>query len=125
MGEASAEGAGLQGGAPGWPRSGRASRGRPRPARRGRKGGVAASSQGNRIQQFVHLRVGRPPGPSAGMCAAEVDHRVAERYLLKRRLGKGVSRGSARASPGPGHLQGVDRTSLRTVAFPRARVSWA
>lgn len=41
------------------------------------------------------------------MCALEVDQRVAQRYLLKRRLGKGVSPGvggvggAGRSRPGP------------------------
>lgn len=33
------------------------------------------------------------------MCAAEVDRHVAQRYLIKRRLGKGVSAGT------PGHMR--------------------
>lgn len=53
-----------------------------------------AGSQGNRFQQFQpswSLRAS--PRLSTGMCAAEVDHHVAQRYVIKRRLGKGVSPG--------------------------------
>nr|XP_040149455.1 mitogen-activated protein kinase 15 isoform X5 [Ictidomys tridecemlineatus] len=35
-------------------------------------------------------RSAEPAGPGAAMCAAEVDAHVAQRYLLKRRLGKGA-----------------------------------
>lgn len=58
--------------------------------------------QGNRIQQFQPR--GRPEAsrrPPDGMCAAEVDHHVAQRYLLKRRLGKGVSPATCGAGAGP------------------------
>ncbi|XP_061294125.1 mitogen-activated protein kinase 15 isoform X6 [Bos javanicus] len=51
----------------------------------------SAGSQGNRVQQL------EPRGcleascfPLADMCTAEVDRHVAQRYLLKRRLGKGA-----------------------------------
>lgn len=84
--------AGLRGGAPRRPRMGRGLDGRRR----------SAGSQGNRVQQL------EPRGcleascfPLADMCTAEVDRHVAQRYLLKRRLGKGVSSRGARASAGP------------------------
>ncbi|KAI4581777.1 hypothetical protein MJG53_009302 [Ovis ammon polii x Ovis aries] len=51
----------------------------------------SVGSQGNRVQQL------EPRGcleaswfPLADMCTAEVDRHVAQRYLLKRRLGKGA-----------------------------------
>uniref|UniRef100_A0A8C2NP57 Mitogen-activated protein kinase 15 n=1 Tax=Capra hircus TaxID=9925 RepID=A0A8C2NP57_CAPHI len=51
----------------------------------------SVGSQGNRVQQL------EPGGcleaswfPLADMCTAEVDRHVAQRYLLKRRLGKGA-----------------------------------
>lgn len=45
---------------------------------------------------------------SLAMCAAEVDRNVAQRYLIKRRLGKGVSVGT------PGH----PRVALRLPGQP-------
>nr|XP_060467542.1 mitogen-activated protein kinase 15 [Panthera onca] len=72
------------------------------PAPRQRRGGAREgyhhalptpppSFQGNRVQQFLRCRRPEAPGrPPVGMCAAEVDHQVAQRYLLKRRLGKGA-----------------------------------
>nr|XP_019567770.1 PREDICTED: mitogen-activated protein kinase 15 isoform X2 [Rhinolophus sinicus] len=63
----------------------------PAPPWRRRQGGAVAGSQGNRFQQFQpswSLRAS--PRLPAGMCAAEVDHHVAQRYLIKRRLGKGA-----------------------------------
>ncbi|XP_019567770.2 mitogen-activated protein kinase 15 isoform X1 [Rhinolophus sinicus] len=63
----------------------------PAPPWRRRQGGAVAGSQGNRFQQFQpswSLRAS--PRLPTGMCAAEVDHHVAQRYLIKRRLGKGA-----------------------------------
>lgn len=66
----------------------------PAPPRRRRQGGASAGSQGNRVQQFqLSGRQQASPRLPAAMCAAEVDHRVAQRYVIKRRLGKGVSPG--------------------------------
>lgn len=90
---------------PGARRRGGAWASHPAPHRRragARGGGGRPSLQGNRVQQS------QPSGPveasrcpPAGMCAAEVDHHVAQRYLLKRRLGKGVSPATCRAGAGP------------------------
>ncbi|XP_059971727.1 mitogen-activated protein kinase 15 [Mesoplodon densirostris] len=108
-----AEGAGLRGGAPRQHRIGRGLGCRPRsaPPRRRRREGSAIGSQGNRFQQFEPSSCleafWRPP---AGMCAAEMDRHVAQRYLLKRRLGKGVSSGRCpgvrRTRPPAGRGQG-------------------
>lgn len=84
--------AGLPGGAPRRPRMGRDLGGRRR----------SVGSQGNRGQQLEpHGCLEASWFPFANMCAAEVDRHVAQRYLLKRRLGKGVSSRGARASAEP------------------------
>lgn len=68
---------------------------------RGGEGG-RPSLPGNRVQQSQPSgRVEASRCPPAGMCAAEVDQHVAQRYLLKRRLGKGVSPATCRAGAGP------------------------
>ena len=108
-----AQGAGLRGGAPRQPRIGRGLGCRPRsaPPRRRRREGFAVGSQGNRFQQFepsacLEASWRRP----AGMCAAEMDRHVAQRYLLKQRLGSGVSSGRRpgvrRTRPPAGRGQG-------------------
>ncbi|XP_043340268.1 mitogen-activated protein kinase 15 isoform X3 [Cervus elaphus] len=51
----------------------------------------SVGSQGNRVQQLEpHGCLEASWFPFANMCAAEVDRHVAQRYLLKRRLGKGA-----------------------------------
>ena len=82
------------------------------------------------VQQFLRCRRLEAPGrPPVGMCAAEVDHQVAQRYLLKRRLGKGVSPAPA----GRGKVQsevcslrrGQGSVGSRPVSSVDWRVAWA
>lgn len=86
-----------------------------------------AGSQGNRFQQFQpswSLRAS--PRLPTGMCAAEVDHHVAQRYLIKRRLGKGVSPGKRPGDRGtrPPAGRGQGQWGGWSVPSDSTGVSW-
>lgn len=53
------------------------------------------------------------------MCAAEVDRHVAQRYLIKRRLGKGVSAGTPRHPRGTAVTWGSGRPPQGLVLLTR------
>jgi hypothetical protein len=80
-------------------RGGGGARRRPRPPAQPQGTGGAAVPMATDQQVSPAVSAGRAsPRPPIAMCAAEVDRHIAQRYRLKRRLGKGVS---AEAPRGP------------------------
>lgn len=85
-----------------------------------------AGSQGNRVQQF-QLSGSQPASPRlpAAMCAAaEVDHHVAQRYMIKRRLGKGVSPGKLPGDRGTRPPAGRGQGQLGACSLSTGTPGW-